>query len=151
MKSRSIQLRIETNQLVDEIYADLCNGLTTHECRAKMMEGLYDVGHYKGKKLSEVQSYRHVAKALELMNQEAEQERRTLRNVMYNRLLAVYQDAVEQNDRGNAIKAIETMMKLTGINQAENQTNIQINNEKEGITINFGFQNNELENNKDEY
>ena len=58
---------------------------------------------------------------------------------MYAKLTSVYQEAIQKGDRYNAINAIQTLMKLTGVALDKPQNNIQINANKEGININFGF------------
>ena len=66
-----------------------------------------------------------------------------LRADIYGKILAVYNDAVEEGDRTNALAALEKIMKLGGISDKP-QTAIQINSDKEnGIVVNFGFDNNE--------
>jgi hypothetical protein len=55
-------------------------------------------------------------------------------------MLAVYSDAVEHNDRYNALIALDKIMKLTGCALDKQQNNIQLNATSSGVTINFGFQ-----------
>lgn len=140
-KKTSLQVDIDTNMVVSQIYCDICNGLTTNDCITKLTEGMYEIGRYKDNPVSSRTAYRLIHKALDLMKEESEQERTTLRSVMYNRLLAVYQDSIQNNDRSNAIRSLEVMGKLTGMFNTENQTNVLINNNKDNVTIQFGFNN----------
>ena len=50
---------------------------------------------------------------------------------------------MKSNDRYNAVQAVQTIMKLTGVALDKPQNNIQLNANKDGITINFGFKQDE--------
>lgn len=141
MRKKSKDINIDTNMLIQEIYCDICNGATRNDCAYKLQNGMYEVGRYKDKNLGKSQAYNLIQKSVDLMREESEQERNVMRSQMYNRLLAVYQDAVMNNDRSNAIRALEVIGKLCGMFNAENQTNVQINNNKDNVTIQFGFNN----------
>lgn len=139
MRKKVNDVDIDGKMLVQQIYCDICNGLTRSECVHKLQNGMYEIGRYKDKNLKQAQAYRLVQKSVNLMLEESEKERNIMRSELYNRLLSIYQDAVEQNDRSNAIRSLEVMAKLTGMFSSDNQTNIQINSADGDVKINFGF------------
>ena len=54
--------------------------------------------------------------------------------------MTVYADAIKNNDRYNALIALDKIMKLTGVAADKPDTAIMINSDKEGgVTVNFGF------------
>ena len=65
-----------------------------------------------------------------------------LKDVFYSRYETILAECMKRNDLFNARATLDSMAKIfLGIR--DNQTNIQVNSDKEGgITINFGFQNN---------
>ena len=141
MMKRRVQLQREVDKqlLVGTVLADLVNGETTANVIRKLKEGLYEVGHYKDNPMSEVHAYRILHSAMDESKSEARQDRETLRAMMLNRYLAVYQQSVTDNDKSNAIKALDSLCKLLGLNATTPTTAIQVNNGKDGLTINFGF------------
>ena len=128
---------LRADKIVDEIYVDLCNGLTKSDVVQKMAEGLYE--HQNGKAIKERTALDYLRAAMQRMAFDYEKDAEQLRADLYTKLTAVYADAVEHNDRYNAINALQTLMKLTGVAMDKPQNNIQVNANKEGISINFGF------------
>ena len=137
---------LRADKIVDEVYVDLCNGLTKSDVIQKMAEGLYE--HQDGKGIKERTALDYLKAAMQRMAYDYEKDAEQLRADLYTKLTAVYADAVEHNDRYNAINALQTLMKLTGVAMDKQQNNIQVNANKDGITINFGF--NKEEDNADE-
>lgn len=127
---------LKTDGIVSEVYVDICNGMTKSDVLEKLMSGLYE-GQDKGLKLRTAQDY--VAAAYKRMQYDFEAKAEEMRADLYNKLISVYADAVKANDRYNAIQAVNTIMKLTGVAQDKPQNNIQVNANKEGIKISFGF------------
>ena len=128
---------LRTDKVVDEVYVDLVNGYTKSDIIQKLMAGLYE--NQQGKGIGERTAIDYVNAAQQRLAFDFEKNAETLRADLYAKLTSVYQDAVEHGDRYSAIGAIQTLMKLTGVALDKPQTAIQINNNKEGITINFGF------------
>ena len=143
-KRTVLQREIDSKMIYNEVLADMVNGTAVADCIRKLELGLYETPHYKDNGISKSHAYKIIRKALDESKTEIHQEREALRSMTYNRLLAIYEDSIKNCDRSNAIKALDSMSKLLGLNQVENQNNIQIVNNKEGINITFGF------NNKDE-
>ena len=58
--------------------------------------------------------------------------------MMYNRILAVYNDSINSNDRVNALKALDQLSKLIGL--YDNKQKVEISgNLTETVNISFGF------------
>ena len=133
---------LKTDGIVSEIYVDICNGMTRSDVLEKLMSGLYE-GQDRGLKLRTAQDY--VAAAYKRMQYDFEAKAEEMRADLYNKLISVYADAVKANDRYNAIQAVNTIMKLTGVAQDKPQNNIQVNANKEGIKISFGFNKDETD------
>ncbi len=138
---------LKADKIIDEIYVDLCNGLTKSDVVQKMAEGLYE--NQNGKGIGERTALEYLKAALQRMAYNFESQAEEMRVDLYNKLISVYADAVQKGDRYNAIQAVNTIMKLTGVALDKPQTNIQLNANSDGVTINFGF-NKDSEENVDE-
>lgn len=132
---------LRADKIVDEIYVDLCNGLTKSDVIQKMSEGLYE--NQNGKGIKERTAIDYLNAAQQRMAYDFESQAEEMRADLYTKLLSVYADAVQKNDRYNAIQAVQTIMKLTGVALDKPQNNIQVNANKEGIQISFGFKKDE--------
>lgn len=132
---------LKADKIVDEIYVDLCNGLTKSDVVQKMSEGLYE--NQNGKGIKERTAIDYLNAAQQRMAYDFESQAEEMRADLYTKLLSVYADAVQKNDRYNAIQAVQTIMKLTGVALDKPQNNIQVNANKEGIQISFGFKKDE--------
>lgn len=137
-----IERWLKADGIVSEVYIDICNGMTKSDVLEKLMSGLYE-GQDKGLKIRTAQDY--VAAAYKRMQYDFEAKAEEMRADLYNKLISVYADAVKANDRYNAIQAVNTIMKLTGVAQDKPQNNIQVNANKEGIKISFGFNKDETD------
>lgn len=70
-----------------------------------------------------------------------EDEKEKQRDLFYERILSVYQDAIDARDRSNALKAIEMAAKLSGVYSEKQDINLTGN-----ITANISFGLDEEEN-----
>ena len=138
---------LRTDKVVDEVYVDLVNGYTKSDIIQKLIAGLYE--NQQGKGVGERTAIDYVNAAQQRLAFDFEKNAETLRADLYAKLTSVYQEAIQKGDRYNAIQAIQTLMKLTGVALDKPQNNIQINANKEGININFGFKKEENETNDD--
>lgn len=88
-------------------------------------------------------------KALEHFKFELQQTKDEMRVLAYNRMLAVYEDAVSVGDRTNALKALDMMNKLYGVEEPQKvDINADVNIRK--VTIRFGAALNNVEDLDDE-
>lgn len=138
----TIKKWLNTDAIIDQVYYDLVNGLTRSEVLKKLQDGLYE-GQSRPIHYRTASDY---VKAAQLrMHYDFEAEMDEIRADLYSKMIAVYNDAMQKNDRYNAIGALNSIMKLTGAEKKAPDTAIQINSDKENVTINFGFNNNEEE------
>lgn len=129
---------LTADHIVDQVYCDKLNGLSTSEIVVKFANCQYD-GQKKAIKERTAQDY--IASAVDRLHYDMESKQEDLRADLYGKLLTVYNDAMQANDRYSAIGALQTIMKLTGCMIQQPQTAIQINSDKEGgVTVNFGFE-----------
>lgn len=126
---------LRADHIVDQVYCDLCNGKSKSECLLKLTSGQYDG---QERPIKERTAYDYIASAVDRLHYDMEAQMEDIRADLYGKLLTVYNDAMMNNDRYSAIGALSTMMKLVGADKSQ-QTNIQINNNTDGVTINFGF------------
>lgn len=128
------------DKIVGLVYVDLINGLSSSDVVEKFAECAYE-GQDKPIKKRTAQDY--IRAARNRMEYDFQYEADQLRHDLYAKMLAVYSDAVEHNDRYNALIALDKIMKLTGCALDKQQNNIQLNATSSGVTINFGFKKDE--------
>lgn len=138
---------LKVDALVDQVYCDVLNGLSNSDIIKKLTAGVYEG---QEKPLVFRNAYEYIEAARERIAFDFERNAEKLREDLYGKMLAVYEDAVSHNDRYNALMALDKIMKLTGVAQDKQQNNIQVNANKEGITINFGFSDKEEEETDDD-
>lgn len=131
------------DKLVSQVYCDLINGLSSSEVLEKFANCAYD-GQKKKVGMRTAQDYLRCAR--ERLDYDFEHEANQLRADLYSKMLAVYSDAIEHNDRYNALIALDKIMKLTGCAVDKPQNAIQVNAASSGVTINFGFNKKDDEN-----
>lgn len=131
---------MRADHIVDQVYCDLCNGISRSDIILKFANCQYD-GQKKSIKERTAQDY--ISSAIDRLHYDMEAKQEDLRADLYGKLLTVYNDAMQANDRYSAIGALQTIMKLTGCMVQQPSTAIQINSGKDGnVTVNFGFQDN---------
>lgn len=148
-KGANLKVWQKIDDIVSEVYIDLCNGMTKSDVLEKLQAALYP--SQEGKKIQQRQSYEYLKAAFMRMQYDFQQQADELRADLYSKMMTVYSDAVKAGDRYNALIALDKIMKLTGIAADKPQTAVQINNNKDGITVNFGFINTEENNDTEEY
>ena len=136
---RLVQRWLTADHVVDQCYCDIVNGLAHSEVINKLKEGLYD-GQTKGISYRTAKDY--LDAAMTRLHYDFESQMEDIRADLYVKLLSVYNDAMKNNDRYNAVGALNTLMKLTGASMERPQTAIQINGSEDGkVVVNFGFNN----------
>lgn len=124
------------DELVSLIYVDLANGATKSEVIEKLGKCAYEGQRNPIKKRTAID---YLNAAVQRMKYDFEAKAEDLRADLYSKLTTVYADAIKNGDRYNAVQALNSLMKLTGVALDKQQTNIQLNANKEGVVINFGF------------
>jgi hypothetical protein len=128
------------DRIVGLVYCDIINGLSTSDIIEKFAQCAYE-GQEKPIKQRTATDY--ISAARRRLELDFQYEADELRHDLYAKMLAVYADAVEHNDRYNALIALDKVMKLTGCALDKQQNNIQLNATSSGVTINFGFKKDE--------
>lgn len=136
-KERTNPLKLQrwmiVDHIVDQVYCDKLNGISTSEIYVKFANCKYDG---QKKPIGERTAADYIAAAKSRLMYDYESDLKEQRAEIYGKILAVYNDAVEEGDRMAALSAIDKLMKLGGMDKP--QTAIQINGD-DGVTINFGF------------
>ena len=127
----------KADDLVSLVYVDICNGVSRSDVIQKLQLGEYGNKPYKAR-----QSAYYYNAALDRFAVDTDIEMEKLRDVFYSRYETILAECMKRNDLFNARATLDSMAKIF-LGVRDNQTNIQVNSDKEGgITINFGFQNN---------
>ena len=123
------------DDILDCVYVDICNGVSRSDITQKLMKGFYEP-QKRGMKYRQANEYYNCA--LDRMHYNTDLEHAELKDIFYNRYEALLEAAVKKNDIYNARAVLDSMAKIF-LGMDKQQNNIQINNNKDGITIHFGF------------
>ena len=128
--------------VIDDVYVDICNGVARSDITQKLMNGSYDSQTHQQSKMTYRTANEYYNSALDRMHFNTDIEHQRLKDIFYNRYESLLEDSIKNGDRYNARCILDSMAKIfLGVDKQQN--NIQINNNKEGITIHFGFDKNE--------
>lgn len=128
------------DDIIDDVYVDIANGVSRSDITQKLMNGLYSSQKGQQKNMSYRQAQEYWNTALERMHYNKDIELDKLRDVFYSRYEALFEEAVKKNDIYNAKAILDSMSKIFGIEQKTPNTAIQINNGGDDkIVINFGL------------
>lgn len=121
-------------EVIDQVYCDIANGRTKTEI-IKMLKD----GHYgKTMKTRNAQDYYNAA--VDRFCTEKNEQADKLRAIYFGRFETLYRDAIQKGDIYNANNILQSVCRIFGLEAPKSpETAIQINNDKEGVTINFGF------------
>lgn len=123
---------VRKDEVVNHIYNDICNGATYTNCLNKLMNDDYEVGH----KYSESRADKLIQMARKLIRQDFEEDRKEIKARLYVAIQDVFNECREANDRSNALKALDQISKLLGLNEPD-----KIDMRLQNIEIDFGFEN----------
>ena len=131
----------KADDLVSLVYVDICNGVSRSDVIQKLQ-----LGEYGNKPIKARQSAYYYNAALDRFAVDTDVEAEKLRNMFYARYETILAECMKRNDVFNARATLDSMAKIfLGVRDG-NQTNIQVNSDKDGgITINFGFDNNTVD------
>lgn len=121
---------VRKDEVVNHIYNDICNGATYTNCLNKLMNDDYEVGH----KYSESRADKLIQMARKLIRQDFEEDRKEIKARLYVAIQDVFNECREANDRSNALKALDQISKLLGLNEPD-----KIDMRLQNVDINFGF------------
>ena len=131
----------KADDLVSLVYVDICNGVSRSDVIQKLQ-----LGEYGNKPIKARQSAYYYNAALDRFAVDTDIEAEKLRDMFYARYETILAECMKRNDMFNARATLDSMAKIfLGVRDG-NQTNIQVNSDKDGgITINFGFDNNTVD------
>ena len=125
------------DDIVDEVYVDICNGVSRSDIVQKLTKAVYQSQKGKPKTYRTANEYYNTA--LDRMHFNTDIEHQRLKDVFYNRYESLLEEAIKKGDIFNAKGILDSMAKIF-LGTDKNNTNIQINSDKEnGVTVNFGF------------
>lgn len=127
--------------IINQIYVDICNGVSKTDIYDKVMTGKYE-GLKNPNGMSRETAYKYYVFAMERVGVDREKDEGMLRDMLYSRYETLLKDAIEKGDVFNARGVLDSMAKIFLPKQPD--TAIQINSGKDGnVTVNFGFGNEE--------
>ena len=134
------------DDILDLVYCDIANGVARSDITQKLMKGFYEP-QKKGMTYRQAQEYYNCA--LDRMHYNTDVEHARLKDIFYTRYESLLETAIKKDDIYNAKGILDSMAKIF-LGMDKQQNNIQINNNKEGITIKFGFSKDDDETNEAE-
>lgn len=133
--------------IIDECYTAYINGETRTHIIKKLVEGLFE--SQQGKKYAQRSAEHIFEAAFARIKADMNLKREEAASIILSRLESIYEDGISNYDRQSALRALDLMARIYGIDKP--QTAIQINTESSNsVTINFGFENHNNEENSDD-
>ena len=126
----------KTEELLELVYTDVCNGVSRRDCQKKLTEGAYG-----NKPISVQQARAYYTAVLDQIAQNTDIEHKRLKDVLWSRYESLLETAVKKDDLYNARGILDSMAKIFGLEQKAPTTAIQINGGDEKIVVNFGLSN----------
>jgi hypothetical protein len=123
------------DDVLDCVYVDICNGVSRSDITQKLMKQMYTP---QKSKMTYRTANEYYNAALDRMHFNTDVEHQRLKDIFYNRYESLLEEAVKKGDIFNAKGVLDSMAKIF-LGMDKQQNNIQINNNKDGITIHFGF------------
>lgn len=136
-RARSVLFNNADN-VIDDVYCDICNGVARSDITQKLMNGLYKSQTSKQAKMTYRTAQEYYNTALDRMHFNTDVEHQRLKDIFYNRYESLLETAIKKEDIYNAKGILDSMAKIF-LGQDESKNRIEIKNDKEGITIRFGF------------
>lgn len=131
-------MTFERAEKINQLWSDIINGYSKYELMRRLETDYYN---WKSDKWSQSQRYKYLKEAYDKCAIEFAENREKQRQLMYDRYLSIYQDAVDARDRNNAAKVLDSLTKLMGLNEPDK---IDIKQEVK-VSVDFNI-NNDSEN-----
>lgn len=129
----------KADALVDLVYCDIANGMSRSEIIQKITKGVYDSME---KPLAARTAAYYYNAALDRFAEDRNIEAEKLRDMFFGRYESLLQEAVKKGDLYNARGILDSMARIFGVEKKDAPQNaVQIINNKEGIKVSFGFNN----------
>ena len=126
------------DDILDEVYCDLCNGVARADITQKLMKQQYSP---QKRPLTYRQANEYYNTALDRMHFNTDIEHQRLKDLFYNRYEALLETAIKRNDIFNAKGILDSMAKifLVGDMKQSQNAQIEVNTGDNKVTISFGF------------
>ena len=129
----------KADALVDLVYVDIANGVSRSEVIQKITKGVYE--GMERPYAARTAAYYYNA-ALDRFAEDRNVESEKLRDMFFGRYESLLQEAVKKGDLYNARGILDSMARIFGVEKKDAPQNaVQIINNKEGIKVSFGFNN----------
>ena len=139
IKQTKTRPKFDREELVQLIYTDIINGVSRYQIMLKLKRDQYE--GFESSKFSRSKQYDLIQEAFENCKIELKEQREQQKELMYQRLLDVYQESRDARDRQNAISALKELKKLMGLDDPDKvDVNANVN-----VDISFGLEDNETE------
>lgn len=140
----------QTDDVIDEVYVDICNGVSRTDITQKLINGLYE-SQKRGMTYRTAQEYYNTA--LDRMHFNTDVEHQRLKDIFYTRYESLLETAIKKNDVFNAKGILDSMAKifLVGDMKSTNNAKVEVNTKDSKVTISFGFAKDEEDNEMQEY
>lgn len=138
------------DDILDEVYCDLCNGVARADITQKLMKQQYAP---QKRPLTYRQANEYYNTALDRMHFNTDIEHQRLKDLFYNRYEALLETAIKRNDIFNAKGILDSMSKifLGDDLKAKSNAQIEVNTSDNKVTISFGFKKDEDNEDEQEY
>jgi hypothetical protein len=127
-----------TDDVIDEVYCDIANGVSRSDITQKLMKGLYK-SQRREMKYGTAQQYYNTA--LDRMHFNTDIEHQRLKDVFFSRYESLLETAIKKGDVYNAKGVLDSMAKIFLADDIKNKSNaqIEVNAGDNKVTIKFGF------------
>lgn len=143
-RARSVLFNNADN-VIDDVYCDICNGVSRSEITQKLINGMYDSQTHQQSKMTYRTANEYYNTALDRMHFNTDVEHQRLKDIFYTRYESLLEEAIKKGDIFNAKGILDSMAKIF-LGDDKDKNRIEIKNDKEGITIKFGFAKDEDDN-----
>lgn len=135
----------QTDDVIDEVYVDICNGVSRTDITQKLINGLYE-SQKRGMTYRTAQEYYNTA--LDRMHFNTDVEHQRLKDIFYTRYESLLETAIKKNDVFNAKGILDSMAKIFLVGDMKNTNNakVEVNTKDSKVTISFGFAKDEEDN-----
>lgn len=122
-------------ELLCKIADDIIVGYTWKDIKQKIESDQYKP--FKTSNKTRERQWQYYKEATALLKVEFEEEKKELRNVLYERYLSLYKTCVSRNEMNTALNSLKEIAKLMGLNEADK---VDLTSENK-IVIDFSFDN----------
>lgn len=120
-------------ELLCKIADDIIVGYTWKDIKKKIETDQYNP--FKTSNKTRERQWQYYKEATALLKVEFEEEKKELRNVLYERYLSLYKTCVSRNEMNTALNSLKEIAKLMGLNEADK---VDVTSENK-IVIDFTF------------